>query len=94
MVARYVVSLVAYDVGIEKPLINHFLIRHLLLFPQRNSPFLLAVVQNVYDALIAFFPPQQMVALHPNRTKRITIQPSTASSYLEAYKLNRKNGGK
>lgn len=45
-------------------------------------------------ALIAFFPPQQMVALHPNRTKRITIQPSTASSYLEAYKLNRKNGGK
>ena len=45
-------------------------------------------------ALIAFFPPEQMVALHPNRTKRITIQPSTASSYLEAYKLNRKNGGK
>ena len=45
-------------------------------------------------ALIAFFLPQQMVALHPNRTKRITIQPSTASSYLEAYKLNRKNGGK
>ena len=45
-------------------------------------------------ALIAFFPPQQTVALHPNRTKRITIQPSTASSYLEAYKLNRKNGGK
>ena len=45
-------------------------------------------------ALNAFFPPEQMVALHPNRTKRITIQPSTASSYLEAYKLNRKNGGK
>ena len=45
-------------------------------------------------ALIAFFPPQQMVALHPNRTKRITNQPSTASSYLEAYKLNRKNEGK